>query len=161
VALHQLEGIRERLVGLHGDRVHHHAALEAFYRAHGRGLLVGSRLRWSTPSPPSCAITIAMSASVTVSMAEDMIGMFSVMSRVTRLRVSAWLGRMSDSAGWQQDVVEGEAEANVHWVSSAAAIAGGANWVGSAKARASATRRFASSTAPPYSIGASGPSAGP
>jgi hypothetical protein len=29
------------------------------------------RLRWSTPIPPSCAMAIAMSASVTVSIAED------------------------------------------------------------------------------------------
>ena len=49
--------------------------------------------------PPSCAITIAMSASVTVSIADDTIGMLSAMPRVSCVRVSAVLGRMSDSAG--------------------------------------------------------------
>src|SRR3546814_8651739 len=55
------------------------------------------RLRLRTPSPPSCAITIAMSASVTVSMAEERIGILRPISLVTRVRVSAWLGRTSDS----------------------------------------------------------------
>ena len=58
-----------------------------------------SRLRWSTPSPPSCAMTIAMSASVTVSIAEDRIGMLSASALVTRVRVSAMLGSTSLSPG--------------------------------------------------------------
>ena len=37
---HQLERVGERLVGRHGDRVDHHAALEALDRAHRRGLLL-------------------------------------------------------------------------------------------------------------------------
>ena len=49
--------------------------------------------------PPSCAIAIAMSASVTVSIAEDRIGMLSGISRVRKVRVSAWLGSTSDSSG--------------------------------------------------------------
>src|SRR4051812_13188858 len=57
-------------------------------------------LRWRTPSPPSCAMTIAMSASVTVSIAEDRIGMLRSISLVTRVLVSAWLGSTLDSAGW-------------------------------------------------------------
>ena len=60
-------------------------------------------------------MTIAMSASVTVSIAEEMTGMASAMSRVSRVAVSAWLGSTSDSAGTQQDVVEGQAEPDVHW----------------------------------------------
>ena len=42
----------------------------------------GSRLRWITPMPPFCAMAIAMFASVTVSIAEEMIGMFNPMDRV-------------------------------------------------------------------------------
>ncbi len=48
----------------------------------------GSRLRWMTPMPPACAMAMARRASVTVSMAEEMIGRFSVMVRVSRERMS-------------------------------------------------------------------------
>ena len=37
----------------------------------------GSRLRWMTPMPPACAMAMAIRASVTVSMAEAMIGMLT------------------------------------------------------------------------------------
>ena len=37
----------------------------------------GSRLRWMTPMPPACAMAIAICASVTVSMAEAMIGILT------------------------------------------------------------------------------------
>ena len=57
------------------------------------------RLRWSTPIPPNCAMTIAMSASVTVSIAEEITGMLSAISRVNRVLVLAIDGTMSDSAG--------------------------------------------------------------
>ena len=49
--------------------------------------------------PPIFAMTIAMSASVTVSMAEEMTGTLSPISRVRRVRVSAWVGTISDFAG--------------------------------------------------------------
>ena len=49
--------------------------------------------------PPSCAITIAMSASVTVSIAADRIGMVSAISRVSWVRVSASVGNTSDASG--------------------------------------------------------------
>ena len=57
------------------------------------------RLRWRTPIPPIWAMTIAMSASVTVSIAEETTGMLSAISRVRRVRVSAWEGTISLSAG--------------------------------------------------------------
>src|SRR5215213_1245273 len=57
------------------------------------------RLRWSTPMPPNWASAIAMSASVTVSIAEDRIGMLSGISRVSCVLVSAWLGSTLDSSG--------------------------------------------------------------
>jgi hypothetical protein len=46
-------------------------------------------------------MTIAMSASVTVSIAEEMIGMLSPISFVTRVLVSAWLGSTLDAAGFR------------------------------------------------------------
>jgi len=42
----------------------------------------GSKLRWITPMPPACAIAIAMRASVTVSIADAMMGILSGMARV-------------------------------------------------------------------------------
>ena len=59
-----------------------------------------SMLRWRTPMPPSCASAIAMSASVTVSIADDSNGMLSGMSRVRKVRVSALEGSTLDSSGW-------------------------------------------------------------
>ena len=59
----------------------------------------GSRLRWMTPMPPACAMAIAISASVTVSMAEAMIGMLTAMERVMRERISASAGITSDRPG--------------------------------------------------------------
>src|SRR5687767_4171976 len=47
-------------------------------------------------------MTIAMSASVTVSIAEERTGMLSEISPVTRVLVSAWLGRTEDSAGFRR-----------------------------------------------------------
>ena len=49
--------------------------------------------------PPICAMTIAMSASVTVSIALEMTGMLRLIERVSRVRVSAWLGTISERAG--------------------------------------------------------------
>ncbi len=47
-----------------------------------------------TPSPPCWAMAMAMPASVTVSMAAEMIGMLSEMVRVSRVRVSVADGRI-------------------------------------------------------------------
>ena len=46
--------------------------------------------------PPACAIAMASRASVTVSIAEEMIGRFSVMSRVRRERMSTIEGMTSE-----------------------------------------------------------------
>ena len=59
----------------------------------------GSRLRWITPIPPACAMAIAMAASVTVSIAEAMIGMLSGISGVMRVRISTSDGSTSDRPG--------------------------------------------------------------
>ena len=60
-----------------------------------------------TPMPPACAMAIAMWASVTVSMAEAMIGMFNETLRVIRDRISTSDGITSERAGLQQHIVEG------------------------------------------------------
>ena len=52
----------------------------------------GERLRWMTPMPPACAIATARRASVTVSIAEEMIGKLRRIERVNRAPMSAWLG---------------------------------------------------------------------
>ena len=51
---------------------------------------------WTTPSPPSCAKAMARPASVTVSMAAAMSGMFRSMPRVRRVRTSTSEGRTSE-----------------------------------------------------------------
>ena len=49
--------------------------------------------------PPACAMAIAILASVTVSMAEATTGIFSVIPRVMRVRISTSDGSTSDSPG--------------------------------------------------------------
>ena len=49
--------------------------------------------------PPACAMAIAISASVTVSMAEATIGMLRGISRVMRVRISTSAGSTSDRPG--------------------------------------------------------------
>jgi hypothetical protein len=74
---HERQGVGERLVGKDGDRID----------------------RWMTPMPPACAMAIARRASVTVSMAEEMIGMLSEMERVSRVLMSTALGMTSEWPG--------------------------------------------------------------
>ncbi len=59
----------------------------------------GSRLRWMTPMPPACAMAIAICTSVTVSMAEAMIGILTGIERVTRERISTSAGSTSERPG--------------------------------------------------------------
>ncbi len=60
----------------------------------------GSRLRCRMPIPPACAMAMAIFASVTVSMAEAMIGMLSRILGVIRERTSTSDGRTSDRPGF-------------------------------------------------------------
>src|SRR5438128_1908493 len=73
--------------------------------------------------PPRCAMAIAMSASVTVSIAEDRIGICSGVSRVRKVRVSAWLGSTLDSSGCSRTSSNvspsGMSGASVSWAISA------------------------------------------
>ncbi len=55
-----------------------------------------------TPMPPACAMAIAMPASVTVSIAADISGMFSSMVRVRRVRVSVCPGSTDEAAGFRR-----------------------------------------------------------
>ena len=57
------------------------------------------RLRWMIPSPPSRASAIARRDSVTVSMAEETIGISSAIVGVSRVAVATSFGRTADSAG--------------------------------------------------------------
>src|SRR4029077_8403477 len=56
-------------------------------------------LRWITPIPPAWAIAIASALSVTVSIAAEISGMPSSISRVSRVAVSVSAGKMPDAAG--------------------------------------------------------------
>ena len=55
-----------------------------------------------TPMPPAWAMAIAMAASVTVSMADDISGMPSSMVRVSLVRTSVWLGSTAEAAGFRR-----------------------------------------------------------
>ena len=55
--------------------------------------------RWITPKPPSCARAIAISASVTVSIAELMIGMFILKFLEIWVVVSTSFGSTDDTDG--------------------------------------------------------------
>jgi hypothetical protein len=59
----------------------------------------GVRLRWMTPMPPACAMAMASRPSVTVSMAEEMTGILTAISRVTRELTSVSAGSTSDGRG--------------------------------------------------------------
>ncbi len=72
----------------------------------------GSKLRWITPTPPACAMAIAMRASVTVSIAEAMIGILSGMARVDAGADVDFGGKHIRKAGFQKHVVEREGFAN-------------------------------------------------
>ena len=54
---------------------------------------------WMTPMPPSRAMQMAVAASVTVSMADDTMGIASLMDGVNCVRTSVSLGTTSLSAG--------------------------------------------------------------
>ena len=64
---------------------------------------------WMMPMPPSWARAMASSASVTVSMGEETIGMLSAILAVSWVRTSTSRGRNSAVAGLEQDIVEGDA----------------------------------------------------
>ncbi len=59
----------------------------------------GWRLRCRTPMPPSCAMAMARRLSVTVSIADEMTGIFNEIVRVTRVDTSTWFGMTSEAAG--------------------------------------------------------------
>ena len=67
------------------------------------------RFLWITPMPPSCAMAIAMAASVTVSIADgDQRDVAARCSRVSRVRVSVAVGQHLRVGRHHQHVVEGE-----------------------------------------------------
>ena len=68
------------------------------------------RLRWITPRPPCRAIATAIRASVTVSIGEEISGIFTEIRFDTRDAVSTSDGMTSLCVGLQQHVVEGQAE---------------------------------------------------
>ena len=69
-----------------------------------------------TPMPPACAMAMASAPSVTVSIAAEISGMPSSISRVSRVRVSVSPGRTLGCGRLQQHVVEGQRLADFHRV---------------------------------------------
>ena len=65
------------------------------------------------PRPPACAMAIASRASVTVSMAAEMIGIDSEIERVSRVRGLDLGGQHGGRAGLHQHVVEGQIFGNM------------------------------------------------
>ena len=59
----------------------------------------GAMFLWMMPMPPFCAMQIAVSCSVTVSMAAEANGMLSEISRVNSARKSTWDGSVSLAPG--------------------------------------------------------------
>ena len=72
------------------------------------------RLRWITPRPPAWAIAIAIRASVTVSIAEEISGMFIRIARVTWVAVSAVAGSTRLAAGTRRTSSKVKRLANLH-----------------------------------------------
>ena len=68
---------------------------ERLTRSTSAACVRGSRFLWITPRPPSRATAMAMSASVTVSMAADRNGICSRIVRVRFVPVSTSLGVIS------------------------------------------------------------------
>ena len=71
------------------------------------------RFLWTMPMPPFCAMQIAVSCSVTVSIAAETSGMLSaIVAREARAQVDVARAAPRTRAGHEQDVVEGEALAD-------------------------------------------------
>ena len=68
------------------------------------------------PSPPCCAMAMAMRDSVTVSMAALMRGMLSSILRVSRVVVSASAGTTSDLAGSSNTSSKVSASGTGKWI---------------------------------------------
>ena len=88
VAAHEFQGVGDLLVGSTGDGVDDHAAFRAFYTIDFLGLPLDRHVLVNDPDAALRASAMARRDSVTVSMAELRIGMFSGTFRVTHVRVS-------------------------------------------------------------------------
>ena len=93
---HQRERFGERLVGDDGHRVDHHAAFVALDLAHLLGLFLGLEVAVDDADAAGLGHGDGQPASVTVSIAEDTIGMFRAMSRVRRVRCQTPDGMTSE-----------------------------------------------------------------
>src|SRR5213595_2354143 len=76
-------------------------------------------LRWMTPRPPACAIAIASAPSVTVSIAAEISGMPSSISRVMRVRVSVSAGSTLEAETDTRTRITREIELGIPLISAA------------------------------------------
>jgi hypothetical protein len=84
----------ERLFGMDHDGVDHHAALEALHLADLLGLLGDGHVLVDDADAAALGHRHRHAGLVTVSIAAAISGMCRLISRVRRVRVSAWAGRM-------------------------------------------------------------------
>ena len=87
---HQAQRVGQRLVGMDGDRVDHHAAFELLDLADLVGLRLGIEVLVDDADAAGLGHGDRHGASVTVSIAADISGMPSSMVRVRRVRVAVW-----------------------------------------------------------------------
>jgi hypothetical protein len=78
VFLHQLQCLEDLLIGAHGNRVDDHPAFRLLDLVDFDGLLGGVMFLWTIPIPPSRAMQMAERDSVTVSIAAERRGIFSL-----------------------------------------------------------------------------------
>ena len=97
--LHQRQRVGERRAGMDGERIDHHAGLEFLDLAHLGGLLVRLEVAVDDADAAGLRHGDRHLYSVTVSMAEAMIGMLSDIERVMWVRISTSDGSTSDRPG--------------------------------------------------------------
>jgi hypothetical protein len=90
--VHQGGGFAQGTIGTQRDRVHDHPALAALHPIHLRGLAVDRHVLVKHADPAARAIAMAISASVTVSIAAETSGMLSAIFRVRRLATETCRG---------------------------------------------------------------------
>ena len=96
---HQAQRIGERLVGMDGHRIDHHAGFELLDLADLVGLLGDVEVAVDDAEPAGLRHGDGQRLSVTVSMAAEISGMPSSMVEVSRVLVSVSFGRTAEAAG--------------------------------------------------------------
>ena len=108
VALHQLERLGHGVRRRERDGLDDHPRLRALHLVHLGDLILDREVPVDDPDPPARASAIASRASVTVSIAAEISGMFSEIDGVSRVTVETSFGRTLRLRRDEEHVVEGE-----------------------------------------------------